>query len=270
MGIFETGNDKDHPYAMTIRDQGSRQLSTDIPVEGLRTAIMFLETELSVLEHRRADLYKTLNAFRVRYNATLGMLLGEILRLRLEQFRRLRDTNPDGDRLLDEAERDYENHRKSVHEVRDEIVQTLSKQKDRELQQKFHKASKLCHPDLVEDSQKARATEIFMDLNNAYYHNNLERVSAILELLEQSRYGLTGKATGLSTVELLALHENRLKTDISRLKQEIPGIKSSSPYLSLCEIGDWDCYFSEMKEKLEQERDELVMILNSDAGGEEG
>lgn len=241
----------------------SNTLSADISIEGLRTAVMLLETELSVLENRRADLYKRLNAFRVRYNATLGMLLGEILRLRLEQFRRLHDVNPDGDRQVREAEEDLQQHDRSMHEVRDEVIQTLPKGKDKELQQKFHKASKLCHPDLVEESQRQRATELFMDLNNAYYYNNLARVTAILEMLEQHGFGISGTGAGLSTRALLEMHESRLKTDIARLREEVENIRSSSPYISLCEIDDPDRWFATMVEKLTRERDELKAALSA-------
>lgn len=248
-----------HPIAGS--NSAGNQISAEVAMEGLRTAIMLLETELSVLEHRRASMYKTLNTFRIRYNATLGMLLGDILRLRLEQYRRLRDSNPDKEQLAAEAEEDLHQHRKSMHEVKDEIVATLSRQKDKELQQKFHKASKLCHPDLVDDAQKDRATEIFADLNNAYYHNNLKRVSEILTMLEQSEHGLTGKSSGLSTRELLVMHETRLRFDIDKLKQDISGITSSAPYKFLEGLEDWDQYFETMKMKLTHERDELESLL---------
>lgn len=238
----------------------------NIALDGLRTGIMLLETELSVLENRRADLHKTLNTFRVRYNAELGMLLGEILRLRLEQFRRLRDSNPDREDDFRDAESDYRKHKETMSETRDEVVHELSKSRDRELQQKFHKASKLCHPDLVDESQKARATEIFMDLNNAYYYNNLDRVSAILEMLEKSRHGLTGKSEGLSTRELLEMHETRLRIDIARLKEDIAGIRTSAPYRLISEIEDWDDYFADLKRKMEYERDELEESLTKTDG----
>jgi len=241
----------------------------NITLDGLRTGIMLLETELSVLENRRADLHKTLNTFRVRYNSELGMLLGEILRLRLEQFRRLRDTNPDAGEKYRDAETDFRKHKEAMHEVRDEVVQSLSRSRDRELQQKFHKASKLCHPDLVEETHKVRATEIFMDLNNAYYYNNLDRVSAILEMLEQSKNGLTGKSEGLSTRELLEMHETRLRIDIARLKEDIAGIRASAPYRLISEIEDWDIYFSDLRRKMEHERDELEESLIKSEGEED-
>ncbi|MFO7722232.1 MAG: J domain-containing protein [Bacteroidales bacterium] len=246
-----------------------KTISSDIAVEGLKTAVMFLETELSVLEHRRTDMYKLLNAFRVLYNAEVGMLLGEILRLRLEEFRRLRDVNPDGERQVEEAEADYARHQQAIGGEPKEVVQTLSKSRDKELQQKFHKASKLCHPDLVEESQKARATEIFMDLNNAYYYNNLDRVSAILEMLEQNTHGLTGRSEGMTTRALLEMHETRLRIDIARLKSEIEVIRHSGPYKTVSEIEEWDDYFAALKGKLTHERDELAARLASNTEGEE-
>jgi hypothetical protein len=240
----------------------NQAISGDISIEGMRTAVMLLETELSVLENRRADLYKRLNAFRVRYNATLGMLLGEILRLRLEQFRRLHDANPDNERQVREAEEDLQQHDRSMHEVRDEVILKLPKGKDKELQQKFHKASKLCHPDLVEESQRQRATELFMDLNNAYYYNNLARVTAILEMLELHGFGISGTGAGLSTRALLEMHESRLKTDIARLRAEMDDIRRSSPYLALCEIDDLDQWFGNMAEKLTRERDAIKASMS--------
>ncbi len=236
-------------------------ISTDIAIEGIRTAIMLLETELSVLENRRSDLYKRLNSFRVRYNAELGMLLGEILRFRIEEFRMLQDTNPDIAETVREAEADYAKHERAFHEVRDEVMQTLTKLKDKELQQKFHKASKLCHPDLVDESQRQRATEIFMDLSNAYYYNNLERVAAILQMLEEHRHGLATRSATLTNRAMLEMYELRLKTDIGRLKDEIHQIRTSKPFVSLQEIADEDRYFFETKRKLTNERDLLAQRI---------
>jgi hypothetical protein len=138
------------------------------------------------------------------------------------------------------------------------------------LQQKFHRASKLCHPDLVEESQKQRATEIFMDLNNAYYYNNLDRVSAILEMLEQNSHGLTGKSEGMTTRAMLEMHETRLKIDIARLKSEIEAIRNSGPYKGVSEIDDWGDYFASLKRKLIHERDELLARLTLNEEGKEG
>lgn len=239
----------------------SKKISRDISIEGLKTSVMLLETELSVLENKRADLYRRLNEFRVRHNATVGMLLGEILRLRLEQFRAQRDKNPDTFDLVDEAEDDLNRYKENFRETHDEEVKKLSKAKDKELQLKYREASKLCHPDLVNEEQKAAATSVFADLNNAYYYNNLERVKAILTMLKKNKHGFVGRSDNLSDREMLEFYESRLKVDVGKLRDEIKTIKESAPWRTLKDIDDWDEYFANLKRKMEEEREELKRLL---------
>lgn len=241
-------------------------ITENVKIEGLKTTILLLQTEFSVLEGKKTDLQKMLNDFRIRHNRELGEILGDILRLRLEEFEQLHDKNPDkpDDDAYTEAKREYKFYKEAFRKAREEMVMTLSKEQKKELQKKFHKASKMCHPDLVSDELKEQAQHLFTDLNNAYYRNDLNRIEEILHMLENSEIGLIGKQKVLSQQQQLELYETKLRTDILKLKGEIAAITDSASYQTIREIEDWDTYFARTRKKMIRERDELQEKVRGD------
>ncbi len=121
------------------------------------------------------ELEKLIHEFSVRYNKELGELLIEILNIRK---RKATNTHQH-----EQAEKDYNDFYSDYQATKNEKVIQLTEEEQRDLKDKYRKASKLCHPDVVAEQFKSLAHTIFTELNEAYEQNNLDRVCEILENL---------------------------------------------------------------------------------------
>jgi hypothetical protein len=70
------------------------------------------------------------------------------------------------------------------------------------LKEKYRKASKQCHLDVVRDEQEELAIKLFAELSQAYEKNDLQRVNAILSNLD-SRFFFVSKSEAINEGQLL-------------------------------------------------------------------
>ena len=120
------------------------------------------------------------------------------------------------------------------------------------LKEKYRKASKLCHPDVVDEDQKEAAHKIFMELNSAYEKNDLKRVTEILESLQQGK-AFTSKADTANEKLTLQAELERLHKRLQQLNEAITAIKTSDTYEKIINIKDWDEYFAQTKQQLQEQ-----------------
>ena len=231
-------------------------------VLGLKTQVRLLETELSVLIHKKAELNKTITNFRLKHHSTLGMIIGEILHIRKEiALKDIMEKNPDEGsqekEAFEKAKNDHEEFKKSSEFTRRQVYKQLSKEKKKQLQLLFRKASKLCHPDVVNEDVKEQAEILFTQLNNAYYMNDLHKVREIYDLLQQNLTIFTAKWGKIDEIDRLEAIINKLNTDVYAVRSEIEEIKDTEAYQTISAIEDWDEYFDTIKEKLQKELAQL-------------
>src|SRR5205807_755577 len=112
-----------------------------------------------------------------RQTIELGDLIIELLRLRKIKFK-------DDEQKFEEAAKDYDNYDKQVTAEKEKEQFDLTEEQKQELKKNFRKATIMCHPDKVSDEFKDEAEKVFIDLKKAYEANDLERVSEIMENLE--------------------------------------------------------------------------------------
>ncbi len=223
-------------------------LYIDPELEGLKLEAKVLESEVSELSDEKAELEKLIHDFGVRHNNELGELILKILRFRKSQAK--------GTPKEAEAEKDYNDYSKEYAIRKDEKINTLTEDEQKELKQKYRKASKLCHPDVVSDEQKELAEKLFAELSLAYERNDLERVKEILANLEKGNF-FVSKSDAITEKQLLKAEIEKLRMRIKDLTQEIQVVKESEAFTTICSIEDWDIYFKETKEKLEKQAKEL-------------
>lgn len=229
----------------------------DVNVSGLRTESMLLETQLSVLHSRKAEMQKLINDFRIRHNSELGMIIGDILNLRIKLLAFEKDNNPDKEDEYEDAKQDqkkFEETKKATDTKRFVKIDIASKKK---LQKKFREASKLCHPDLISDELKAQATQIFTDLHKAYLANDLQKIEEILKMLRESDLSFVSKSSSLNEVQKLKTHITTLKSQLINLNNEIDVIENSSAFQTIQQIEDWDDYFEQLILKFSNELEKL-------------
>jgi hypothetical protein len=221
---------------------------TDPEIEALRFEAKSLEAQLQQLSDEKAELEKLIHEFDVRHNKELGEIIIKILQFRREQTK--------GTPKEAETEKDYEDFFANYEVAKEKIVTALSEEEQKELKDKYRKASKLCHPDLVNDDQKEMAHKIFMELNAAYESNDLNRVKEILESLQKGKT-FTSKADTVNEKTTLQTELVRLRQRIQIINSEIIEIRSSETFDKIISIENWDDYFSKIKHQLFEQLTQL-------------
>ena len=220
----------------------------DPEIEALRFEAKALEAQLQQLSNEKAELDKVVHEFGVRHNHELGKLIIKILQYRKKQS--------EGTPQYEEAEKEYEDFYTNYEATKNKKIAILTEEEQKELKACYRKASKLCHPDVVNESQKEAAHRIFMELNAAYEKNDLKRVIEILESLQQGK-AFTSKADTANEKLTLQVELERLRTRLDELNKEIVEIKTSETYQSIINITDWDEYFTKTKQELQERLNEL-------------
>ena len=145
----------------------------------------------------------------------------------------------------------------TYEEVLNEERYELSEEEQKELKKCFRKAVKLCHPDIVSDELKSKAQAIIQELNNAYKKKDLNKVKEILFNLENNM-SFTVASDSINNREILETKIVDIRERIYVMKQEIDALKEDETFNTIHEIDDWDVYFSEKKEKLEERYETLL------------
>ena len=221
---------------------------TDPEIEALRFEAKALEKQIQERSNEKAELDKLIHEFNVRHNQELGQLIIELLQLRKEQSK--------GTPQQEEAEKDYEEFNTNYEADKKETIALLTDEEQRELKDNYRKASKLCHPDLVNDDQKDAAHKIFVELNEAYQKNDFNRVKEILETLKHGR-AFVSKADIANEKQVLLQELERLREKLSVLNEAIANIKTGDTFITINEIADWDEYFAKTKTQLEEQLNQL-------------
>ena len=221
---------------------------TDPEIAALRFEAKTLEAQIQERSNEKAELEKLIHEFDVRHNQELGELIIKILQHRKEQSK--------GTPQQEETEKDYEEFYSNYETTKQESIAILNEDEQKELKDKYRKASKLCHPDVVEDSQSEAAHKIFTELTAAYEKNDLQRVAEILENLQNGK-AFTSKADTANEKKTLIAEIERLRQYLKALAAAIITIKTSEPFTTISSIKDWDAYFTTTKEQLQQQLNEL-------------
>ena len=224
-----------------ISQHQSLTVYIDPKIDALKLEIKALEVAINILSNEQADVEKLIHEFGIRHNKELGELIIKILQYRKE--------NAKGTPQQQEAEEDYNNYHQQYEATKNEDVATLTNEEQKELKEKYRKASKLCHPDVVSEDQKELAAKLFAELSAAYEKNDLKRVAEILENLNNGNFFIS-KSDALNEKQLLQTEMEKLRLLIAELKIQLQEIKESDTYKTIISIDDWDEYFNNVKQKL--------------------
>lgn len=220
----------------------------DTEVQALRFEAKSLERQIQDLSNEKAELDKLIHEFSIRHSKELGELIIKILQHRKEKSK--------GTPKEEEAEKDYQEYNTNYQATKKEKVAILTEEEQKDLINKYRKASKLCHPDVVDEDQKETAHNIFMELNAAYEKNDLKRVAEILEELQQGK-AFTSKADTANEKSILRAELERLRNRLSALSAAITTIKLSDTFVKILNIKNWDEYFLNTKQQLEEQLNQL-------------
>ncbi len=231
-----------------INQHHNLSIYVDPGIDALKLEIKLLEDTINCLSNEKADIEKLIHEFGVRHNKELGELLIKILKYRKEKAK--------GTLQQEEADEDYNTYYTEYEAAKNEQLVALTIEEQKELKDKYRKASKLCHPDVVSEEQKELATKLFAELSAAYEKNDLKRVAEILNNLEKGSFFIN-KSDSINQKQLLQSEMEKLRLLIIELKSQLEYIKEGDTYKTISSIGDWDDYFINTKQKLAEQENEV-------------
>lgn len=250
--------------------------TTEVP--RLQFELSILELRLESLGNEKSELERLLIIFNHRHDETLGDLITEVLkaqaelkRLEAEQAKKEAEQSHADDENLKEkaqqaedtaakAERDYEEYSQN-HEIlkAEEPLAKLNEEEERELKSLFRKASNICHPDKVPETQKDDAHIVFIELQKAYKNNELKTVKKLYKQIKEGNFKTT-KSSTLSKTELLKTAIAKMNFQIDEITDELKTLNQSESIKRLRKAGqteeDWKHFFN-------QEKSNLEFMLNS-------
>ena len=241
------------------------------PIDSLRREIQMVEDEIAAISTEYSETQKTIQRFSKMHSETLGQKLQDLLlqtKLKSSIEAKLNADDKEKQAEFEEAKKDHEEYTKSYELSKEEKVKTLSREEQKELKKLFRFSSMKCHPDRVVDDLHDQAQEIFIELNQAYKANDLERVREIHQKLKEGI--MLAKSEGITELKKL---ESTYKTLLQKLEgwqEKLNELQADPSYKAVSSIEDWDNYFSEKKELLEQQLERLLAFNEEHAEVLEG
>lgn len=245
-------------------------ISTEVvDVSRLRFQLETLEVRLESLVDEKAELERRLITFNRRHDETLGDIIQRLLKARAELARLIADEvshrTDRSERKETEAEA-AENAYKDYSRQHGELKQSaplpkLDEESEREMKALYRKACSLCHPDKFPDETKEAAHRAFVELQEAYKNNDLERVREIYAVLIAG--GMPGtRSTTLSKVDALAAAIAEMEFAIAKHVAELRALFESDAVSLMNAAGeaeeDWQRFFERQKNTLEEELARVV------------
>ena len=214
--------------------------------------IEYLREELGERESEKTELDKLIHDFNIRHQQECGRLIIQLLTLRKDKLKKKADTDFEWKHAYDKAGKAFHDYQKIFDAAQIESQWNLSDDEQTELKDLFRKASKCCHPDMVEDDLEDEAGAAFHELKSAYNQNDLNRVREIWESLENEKQINVSSPTS-QDMKKIQMEIVRLKSQLNIVKSDLKELKDSQAFIQVVLLDDWDEYFEEKKRKLEQE-----------------
>ena len=211
-----------------------------------------LREELTEKESEKSELDKLIHDFNVRHQQECGQLIIQLLTIRKDRLKEKSDSDFEWKQAYDDAGKAFHDYQKIFDAAQKESQWNLTNDEEIELKDLFRKASKCCHPDMVEDELEDEAGATFHELKSAYNQNDLSRVREIWESLESEKQ-VNVLSTYGQDLKKIKMEIVRLKSQLKIVKSDLKELKDSPSFIQVIILDDWDEYFEEKKRKLEQE-----------------
>lgn len=241
--------------------QSQRALTAwqDPQISASKLELKTLEAELQDLVDRRNARIQRLDDFNDLYMTRLGPLMTEILRLRKvlaermlrRQLREGSRSEPVAEESARKADADYESYRQRHQEAQQHQAaqQRLAEFERQELKRLWRQASKLCHPDLVDDTLKAEANTLMVRLNQARQRGDLATVRTILARLMQGQQPEMASAR-LNELAPLRQRINEIRRQIQALHLELSGLEKEGAWQLVTTLRDPEGYFQQQEKAM--------------------
>lgn len=233
-------------------------------LESLRAELAILENELAELLIEKGEVQAVLHANNVALHEELGELISQVLeaRVRVAEAEKAAtkeqatERKQQANEKAHQAQREYEQFKEQQEEMADaEPIVELPDEQKKELESLYKKSVQKSHPDRLSESQRAAATEMMQELNNARQQQDL---TCMRELFEQIQNGeWDSAADSITDTQILQQRIAMIRDRIAAVKTELQNIYADSTWETLQELTEreisWQDYFAEARAALEKE-----------------
>lgn len=245
----------------------------DNQIPKLQFELRILELRLESLTTEKTDIERRLLVFNRLHSTAVGSLIQELLKLKSAYARLLsKNAKNDEDRNsakkdADDADAAYEGYSQQYDRLKyAPPLKKLDKEQEKELKQLYRRACSLCHPDKVTEDKKDTAHLMFIELQEAFKDNDIERVKSIYKKAQSGDFSRT-RSTTLSKVELLKAAISEFKYKLSKNTSEISNLYKSDAVKFMLSAGEnefeWNTFFENQSKQLSTEINALKDKIKS-------
>ena len=231
------------------------------PIDNLRREIQRLEEEIASTSREFSETEKTLQEFSQLHSEELGDLLQKILFQSKLKAKKEAEADASKQAEFEEAKKDHEEYTESHEAAKKHQPAILTKQEKKELKKLYRQTSLQCHPDRVVEELHDQAEELFVELNKAYKANDLERVKEISQQLQPGI--MLSKSEGITELKKLESTYKSLLQKLNGWQEKLNQLQEDPSYKAVNNIENWETYFKEKREILEQQLERLKVFNES-------
>ncbi|MFM9997753.1 MAG: J domain-containing protein, partial [Burkholderiaceae bacterium] len=128
----------------------------------------------------------------------------------------------------------------------------LDAQQQQDLKQLYRKLAMQCHPDRVGDQDKARAQELFQQLQLGYQNNDLARLAELQHAIGQ-RLAAAHSVAASDNAESLQRRLAQLQATLAQREQELAQLRRGPVWQTLRAQPVWATWFDQRAQQLQTE-----------------
>lgn len=230
---------------------------TGLQIERIKAQIQLISIQIEVLTIQKVETEALIEQFNHKYVLELNPIIGKILALKKKIYEKLHKHGIEDDTFHKMDEEFQRNNQKYQEELKIEIPD-LNEEDTQSLKEMYREGSKLCHPDsptcVIED--KSKAAEIFDQLTKAYKLKDIKQVKQIVADLKLGKP--INDIQKVYEIEILNAKLASLQVKYDRLVFDLRIIHLSEEFTIIKNIKNWDEYFKNQKEQLENQYESLT------------
>lgn len=230
---------------------------TGIEIERIKAQINLIAIQIEVLTIQKVETEALIEQFNHRYIIELNPIIGKILALKKKIYEKLHKHGIEDDTYHKMDQEFQRNNQEYQEELKIEIPD-LNQEDSQSLKEMYREGSKLCHPDsptcVIEDKNKA--AETFDQLTKAYKLKDIKQVKQIVADLKLGK-PINDLVTE-NELEILNAKLASLQVKYDHLVFDLRTMHLSEEFITIKNVKDWDDYFKNQKELLENQYESLT------------
>jgi len=227
----------------------------DPRIEEWQWQARMMQAQVAALEAELADMHRRIHLFDHQQEQAIGELIRDYLNVKRRALHALhKKTGQDDSReAAEDADAIYERYEEArAAQAKEPKPEQLDVQQQADLKRLYRKLAQRCHPDRIQDVNKAWATDIFKDLQAAYQMNDLTTMQQLSSLIEKGP-GADQDFHVPDQADQLQVLIAGLQSTLQGLGEQLAAITQSATWQTLSTQSDWGAWFERKAKQLHEE-----------------